>query len=92
LLHVASRSGVLPKEVFSEKLRETVERMSGGGVYFGTAMRAESPGLMTGVAGIGYSLLRFALPEAVPNVLLLAPPCSGTQTTRAQAQGTTHGH
>ena len=34
----------------------------------------ESPGLMTGIAGIGYELLRLAEAEKVPSVLLLAPP------------------
>jgi lantibiotic modifying enzyme len=29
---------------------------------------------MTGVAGIGYGLLRFAFPDRVPSVLTLAPP------------------
>jgi lantibiotic modifying enzyme len=29
---------------------------------------------MTGLAGIGYGLLRLAEPEAVPSVLILAPP------------------
>jgi type 2 lantibiotic biosynthesis protein LanM len=34
----------------------------------------ESPGLMTGLAGIGYELLRVAEPKRVPSVLLLDPP------------------
>jgi type 2 lantibiotic biosynthesis protein LanM len=37
-------------------------------------MSLESPGLMTGLAGIGYQLLRLAAPEQVPSVLTLAPP------------------
>jgi lantibiotic modifying enzyme len=32
---------------------------------------AETPGLMTGLAGIGYGLLRLAEPERVSSVLLL---------------------
>jgi len=36
----------------------------------------ETPGLMIGLAGIGYELLRLAEPDKVPSVLLLAPPCS----------------
>ena len=32
------------------------------------------PGLMVGLAGIGYGLLRLAYPEQVPSVLVLAPP------------------
>jgi type 2 lantibiotic biosynthesis protein LanM len=42
------------------------------GVPFGV----ETPGLMTGLAGTGYALLRLAVPERVPSVLLLAPPQS----------------
>jgi type 2 lantibiotic biosynthesis protein LanM len=34
----------------------------------------ESPGLMTGLAGIGHELLRVAEPKCVPSVLLLEPP------------------
>ncbi len=34
----------------------------------------ESPGLMTGLAGIGYELLRLAEPDRVPAVLALGPP------------------
>lgn len=34
----------------------------------------EVPGLMNGLAGIGYGLLRLALPERIPSVLLLEPP------------------
>ncbi len=33
-----------------------------------------SPGLMIGLAGIGYGLLRLASPKRVPSVLVLAPP------------------
>jgi len=40
------------------------------GVPFGV----ETPGLMTGLAGTGYVLLRLAEPLQVPAVLLLAPP------------------
>ncbi|WNG38074.1 type 2 lantipeptide synthetase LanM [Archangium violaceum] len=35
---------------------------------------AETPGLMMGLAGIGYGLLRLAAPERVPSVLTLARP------------------
>lgn len=41
----------------------------------GVPLGVETPGLMTGLAGIGYELLRLAEPEQVPSVLLLAPPC-----------------
>jgi len=39
----------------------------------------ETPGLMTGLAGIGYGLLRLADPERVPSVLTLAPPPAAGQ-------------
>ncbi len=34
----------------------------------------ETPGLMTGLAGIGYELLRLAEPQRIPSLLLLSPP------------------
>jgi lantibiotic modifying enzyme len=40
----------------------------------GIPLGVESPGLMTGLAGIGYQLLRLAEPTRVPSVLTLAPP------------------
>ena len=40
----------------------------------GLPLGVESPGLMTGLAGIGYGLLRLAEPARVPSVLVLAPP------------------
>ena len=44
----------------------------------GLPFGVESPGLMTGLAGIGYGLLRLAAPARVPSVLTLALP--GGQT------------
>lgn len=40
----------------------------------GVPQGMETPGLMVGLAGIGYELLRLAEPGRVPSVLLLAPP------------------
>ncbi|BAY89921.1 MULTISPECIES: type 2 lanthipeptide synthetase LanM family protein [unclassified Tolypothrix] len=40
----------------------------------GVPLGVETPGLMTGLAGIGYGLLRLAAPELVPSVLVLEPP------------------
>lgn len=42
----------------------------------GVPLGMETPGLMKGLAGIGYQLLRLAEPEKVPSVLLFAPPAS----------------
>jgi type 2 lantibiotic biosynthesis protein LanM len=40
----------------------------------GVPQGVETPGLMVGLAGIGYQLLRLAEPERVPSVLLLETP------------------
>lgn len=41
------------------------------GWFFGIPGRTEPPGMMVGLAGIGYGLLRLAAPERVPSVLIL---------------------
>ncbi|WP_433163028.1 type 2 lanthipeptide synthetase LanM family protein [Kribbella sp. CA-247076] len=43
------------------------------GPQCGTPRAVPSPGLLTGLAGIGYGLLRLAFAERVPSVLLLEP-------------------
>lgn len=40
----------------------------------GIPLGIESPGLLTGIAGIGYGLLRLLDPECVPSVLMLEDP------------------
>lgn len=50
---------------------ESIER---DGWLCGNPLGVESPGLMTGLAGIGYGLLRLAEPTRIPSVLVLAPP------------------
>jgi type 2 lantibiotic biosynthesis protein LanM len=40
----------------------------------GNPLGVASPGFMTGLAGIGYQLLRLAEPARVPSVLTLSPP------------------
>jgi len=44
------------------------------GCVTGVPLGVETPGLMVGIAGTGYALLRLASPERIPPVLLLAPP------------------
>lgn len=41
------------------------------GYISGVALGMETPGLMTGLAGLGYQLLRTALPDRLPSILLL---------------------
>jgi lantibiotic modifying enzyme len=57
---------------------ESIER---DGWRCGVPLGIESPGLMTGLAGIGYGLLRLAEPALVPSVLTLEPP-KGNSVTR----------
>ncbi|MFL5703959.1 MAG: type 2 lanthipeptide synthetase LanM family protein [Ktedonobacteraceae bacterium] len=52
-----------------------LDSISQHGWVTGVPFGVESPGLMTGLAGMGYELLRLASPEQVPSVLALAPPC-----------------
>lgn len=40
----------------------------------GVPLGVETPGLLAGIAGIGYELLRLAEPEKVPSILALDPP------------------
>jgi type 2 lantibiotic biosynthesis protein LanM len=48
----------------------------------GVPLGVETPGLMTGLAGIGYELLRLAEPDLVPSVLVLeSPKLMDTQVT-----------
>jgi lantibiotic modifying enzyme len=51
-----------------------LDSISRHGWLCGLPLGVESPGLMTGLAGIGYALLRLAEPAHVPSVLVLAPP------------------
>jgi type 2 lantibiotic biosynthesis protein LanM len=50
-----------------------VEAISQNEFRCGTPLNVDSPGLMTGLAGIGYELLRLARPDRVPSVLTLEP-------------------
>jgi type 2 lantibiotic biosynthesis protein LanM len=48
----------------------------------GIPLAVESPGLMTGLAGIGYGLLRLAAPDRLPSVLVMAPPVDRPKTAK----------
>ena len=65
-----------------------LESINSNGWLCGVPMGVETPGLMTGLAGIGYGLLRLADPVRVPSVLSLAPPPAardgGSQPARFQ--------
>ncbi len=55
-----------------------VESFEAHGWVCGNPINVESPGLMTGLAGIGYQLLRLAEPRSVPSVLSLEAPIETT--------------
>ncbi|MBW4623886.1 MAG: type 2 lantipeptide synthetase LanM family protein [Cyanosarcina radialis HA8281-LM2] len=56
---------------FAAVILDSIDR---DGWLCGIPLEVESPGLMTGLAGIGFGLLRLAEPKRVPSVLVLAPP------------------
>ena len=51
-----------------------LDDIEAAGWQCGTPYGIECPGLMTGLAGIGFGMLRLAQPDIVPSVLLLSPP------------------
>ncbi|WP_432974286.1 type 2 lanthipeptide synthetase LanM family protein [Dactylosporangium sp. CA-233914] len=53
--------------------RAIAERVLDGTPRPGVPQHVSTPGLLMGLAGIGYGLLRTAIPDQVPDVLLLAP-------------------
>ncbi len=58
-------------ERISAMLLDSIDRQ---GWVTGVPLGIETPGLMVGLAGIGYGLLRLAAPEQVPSVLLGETP------------------
>ncbi|MGB5038562.1 MAG: type 2 lanthipeptide synthetase LanM family protein [Blastocatellia bacterium] len=62
--------------------RAATTAMDGAAAYgwvCGTPNGAESVGLLTGLAGIGYQLLRIARPHDVPSVLSCSPPLESSE-------------
>lgn len=51
-----------------------LESIANHGWLCGIPLGVESPGLMSGLAGIGFGLLRVAKPDFVPSPLVLDPP------------------
>ncbi len=54
--------------------------------YCGTPSGVSTPGLLNGLAGIGYGLLRLGFPDRVPPVLLLEPSPANTHHGTDQHQ------
>lgn len=62
-----------PRRSWGEQM---VASIRSAGYVTGAPRGLEIPGLMMGLAGIGYGLLRLQDPERVPSVALLEPPAS----------------
>jgi len=69
-------------ERLSAVILESFERV---GWQCGVPEGVETPGLMIGLAGIGFGLLRLAEPERVPSVLALAAPTVASALASAPA-------
>jgi lantibiotic modifying enzyme len=52
----------------------TLDTLENGDWRTGVPHSVETPGLMTGLAGIGFGLLRIAHLDAVPNILIMEGP------------------
>jgi len=77
LLHAAQRVDDSWLKESGERLaRQTLVEIAELGCLCGGQTVLVPPGLMVGLAGIGYGLLRLACPQRVPSVLVLAPPPS----------------
>jgi type 2 lantibiotic biosynthesis protein LanM len=62
------------REHLDRFVAQTLDDIDRHGWACANPSRIDSPGLMTGLAGIGYALLRLADPARIPSVLTLAPP------------------
>jgi len=82
LLHAHRLAGgqALDEEVerAASRIVSSIER---DGWRCGNPRNVESPGLLTGLAGIGYGLLRLADEGRVPCALLLSPPVTRSQAS-----------
>lgn len=62
-----------------------LESIEQNGWLCGTPSHVETPGLLTGLSGIGFELLRLAEPSRVPSVLCLEPPILRSARARTGA-------
>ncbi|BCK66919.1 lanthionine synthetase [Streptomyces libani subsp. rufus] len=77
LLLLAEQSGRSAPGRLMRLLGEKLDAAAESDWVCGSPSRSETPGLMTGLSGIGHQLLRFACPDLVPSALLLHPPAAG---------------
>ncbi|MET9819576.1 type 2 lanthipeptide synthetase LanM family protein [Streptomyces sp. NPDC006355] len=77
LVLLAERGGRSEPGRLMRLLGEKLDTAAESDWVCGSPTRAETPGLLTGLSGVGHQLLRFACPDEVPSVLLLHPPPRG---------------
>jgi type 2 lantibiotic biosynthesis protein LanM len=78
VLHAATTLGEPPaRKELARWSAIVLDSVASEGPRCANRLAVESPGLMTGLAGIGHGLLRLAAPSAIPSVLTLAPPAGG---------------
>jgi lantibiotic modifying enzyme len=70
--HTLDRPG--DRQALAQATSIVAGSLDANGPVSGVFLGVETPGFMTGLAGIGYGLLRLAEPDKVPSALLLAPP------------------
>jgi type 2 lantibiotic biosynthesis protein LanM len=75
---ILEASRILDKPLLDRRVNQLsamiLESASRYGWLCGVPLNVEIPGLMTGLAGIGYEMLRLASPSDVPSVLMMEPP------------------
>jgi len=60
---------------------QVLDDIAHNGARCGTPAHVPSPGIMNGLSGIGYGLLRLADPDQVPSLLTLEAPRSRARVT-----------
>jgi type 2 lantibiotic biosynthesis protein LanM len=75
---ILEASRILNKPLLDRQVNQlsamVLESASRYGWLCGAPLNVETPGLMTGLAGIGYEMLRLASPSEVPSILMMDPP------------------
>ncbi len=59
---------------YYQKINQVLNSIEQQGCYCGVPLGVETLGLMTGLAGIGYQLIRLAFADRIPSLLLLESP------------------
>lgn len=72
-LAVLAAAGHCPTPVLRARTAVLLDALDRHGPLCGTPGAVSTPGLLSGMAGIGYSLLRLGFADRVPSVLLLQP-------------------